>query len=451
MPSVAVIGGGVAGLAAAHRIVERVPGAEVVVLEAEPRAGGVLRSEGQDGWLHEHAANAFLSGAPDGAVALCRELGVELEEASPAAKQRWIWRGGALHALPRGPGDLLRTGLLSWRGKLALLGEPFRRARRPSEHGDESIHDFAARRLGPEVADALVGPFVTGIFAGDARQVSLAAGFPKLAALEERGGLVRGMINARRAGVARPEPPRSMAPRGGVEALARALAGRLGDRVRRGARVDAVVPDGDGVTITTGGRTERHAAAVLATPAHVTAALVATAPELAELAHAASAIRYAPAVVAYLGFRRADVAHPLDGFGLLVAAGEVPRVLGIVLESTVWSGRAPDGHVLLRCILGGTRDPGAIDLADDTILRVARDDARLILGIDAAPVHTAVVRWRRGIAQYPVGHGSNVARADELARRHRLVLAGSGWHGVAVTDCVSDATRVAAEVSRWLG
>ena len=450
MSSVAVIGGGVAGLAAAHRIVERAPGAEVVVLEAAARAGGVLRSEEQGGWLHEHAASAFLSGAPDGAVALCRELGVELEEASPAAKQRWIWRGGRLHALPRGPGGLLRTGLLSWRGKLALLAEPLRRARPPSVHGDESVHDFAARRLGPEAADAIVAPFVTGIFAGDARQVSLAAGFPKIAALEERGGLVRGMIDARRAGVARPEPPRSLAPRGGAEDLVRALADRLGARVERGARVEAVRPDGDGVAVTAGGRERRVDAAVLAAPAHETARMLGGAPELAELAHTAMAVRYAPAVVAYLGFRRADVAHPLDGFGLLVAAGEAPRVLGIVLESTVWSGRAPDGHVLLRCILGGTRDPDVFDLPDDAVLRHARDDARLILGIDAAPVHTRVVRWRHGIAQYPVGHGGRVAKADALAGAYHMVLAGSAWHGVAVTDCVSDATRVAAEVARWL-
>lgn len=450
MSRVAVIGGGIAGLAAAHRIVARDPAAEVVVLEAEPRVGGVLRSSGEGGWLHEHAASAFLSGTPDGAVALCRDLGVELEEPGPAAKKRWIWRGGRLHALPRGPADLIRTGLLSWRGKLALLGEPFRAARRPSSNDDESVYDFAARRLGPEAADAIVAPFVTGIFAGDARAVSLNAGFPRLAALEERGGLVRGMINARRSGVARPERPRSLTPLGGVEALVRALDSRLGPRIHRGARVESVRPDGGGVVVAAGARAQRYDAAVLATPAHATAKMIAQSPELAELAHTATAVRYAPAVIAYLGFRRADVAHPLDGFGLLVAAGEAPRVLGIVLESSVWTGRAPDGHALLRCILGGTRDPGAFDLDDAAILRHARDDARLVLGIDAEPVHTHVVRWRHGIAQYPVGHAGRVAKADDLARTYHLVLAGSAWHGVAVTDCVSDATRVAAEVARWL-
>jgi len=445
---VAIVGGGIAGLAAAHRVAGA--GHDLTVLEAGPRPGGVLRSETDDGWLHEHAANAFLSGSPDGAVALCRELGVELEEAAPAAKHRWIWVDGRLHALPTGPGGLLRSELLSWRAKLGLLGEPFRRRR--IANGDESVWDFAARRLGPEVADRIVGPFVTGIFAGDAHQVSLAAGFPKLAALEQHGGILRGAIATRRAsrkaGTPR-EKSQSMAPRGGVEALPRALVTRLGDRVRFDARVEAVTPVKDGVEIVVGGAAARYDAAVLAAPAHATATLVAGAPQLVEIARAAAAVPYAPAVIAYLGYRRADVPHPLDGFGLLVAAGEAPRVLGIVFESSVWSGRAPEGHVLLRCIFGGTRDPDAIGVDDGTILGAARTDVAGILGIIAEPAHTRVVRWPRGIAQYRLGHADTVAAADEVARRHRLVLAGSGWHGVAVTDCVSDANRVVAEVARW--
>ncbi len=457
---VAVVGGGIAGLTAAYRLGERLGGAEVVVLEAARRAGGVLRSAPVDGWLHEHAASSFLSGPPDGAVALCRELDVAVEEASAAARRRWIWIDGALQALPAGPLEALRTGLLSWRGKLRVLAEPLRRRRRlglgepaaGTDDVDESVWDFAARRLGPEVARAVVAPFVTGIFAGDARQISVVAGFPKLAALEARGGLVRGgvatMRAARRAGTPRPRS-RLTAPIGGTEMLAAALAARLGRRVRAGTSVTAVVPapDGGGVDVAIDGAgRERFDVAVLALPAWAAAPTLAAVPALQA---ALADVDYAPVAIAYLGFARDAIAHPLDGFGFLVAEGEAPRLLGAVFESVLWSSRAPAGHVLIRCILGGTRDPGAVDRDDQTLLADARAGLAQVLGVTAAPVHTHVVRWRRGVAQYRLGHARRIADADALARRHRIVLAGSGYHGVAVNDCVADARRVVEEVARW--
>lgn len=452
---VAVVGGGIAGLAAALRLVERLPAAEVTVLEASARPGGVLTTSRDGGWLREHAANAFLAGDPDGAVALCRELGVPLEEPSPAARHRWIWLGGRLHPLPTSPAALARSGLLSWRGKLALLAEPLRPARRlgPAERDDESVFALARRRVGPEAARAIVAPFVTGVFAGDARETSVVAGFPRLAALEDAGGLVRGMVRravaARRGGAARRERTRSLAPLDGVEALGRALAARLGPRVRTDAPVAAVAPRAGGVAVTlaSGERLEVEAA-VLATPAHRTAALVASVPEVAA---AAAAIRYAPVAVVHLGVRTQDVAHPLDGFGALVVEGERPRVLGVVFESSVWRGRAPAGHALVRLIYGGTRDPGVVALDDAALLAQARADLGALVGLraDAAPVVAGVVRWSHGVAQYALGHAARVAAADAAAARARLVLAGSAWHGVAVTDCVADARRVAGAVAAW--
>jgi oxygen-dependent protoporphyrinogen oxidase len=440
---VAVVGGGIAGLAAAHRIVERRAGDEVTVLEAGARTGGVLRSVRDRGWLREHAANAFLSGSSDGAVALCRELGVPLEAPSAAAKRRWIYVGGALHALPAGPGDLARTTLLSARAKLRLLGEPLRPRRDPAL-GDESIWDFAARRLGPEVADRVVAPFVTGVFAGDAKQISLRSGFPKLAALGDAGGIVRGLLAGRKRGGEKVE---SLAPRHGVEMLAAALAQRLGARVQLGARVTAITPRPDAVELVIeDDERERFDAVVLAVPAWVLPPMLAEVPLLAA---AAGAIAYAPVAIVHLGFDVAQVKHPIDGFGALVAHGEGPRLLGAVLESAIWPGRAPDGHALIRCIFGGTRDPGALDLDDATLVAQARADLRTLFGIDAAPVNSTVARHAHGVAQYRVGHGERVAAAGAVARASRLVLAGSAWHGVAVTDCVSDALRVVKELGQW--
>jgi len=179
---IAVVGGGIAGLATARALVGA--GHDAHVLEAAERVGGVIGTSVVDGYRREHAASSFLGGPPDGALALCNELGVAVDRASSRARGRWIFIDGKLRALPSGPIAFARSDLLTWRGKLALLREPFAPA---GPGGDESVHAFAARRLGPEAARALVAPFVTGVFAADAHDVSLEAGFPRLAALDVEG------------------------------------------------------------------------------------------------------------------------------------------------------------------------------------------------------------------------------------------------------------------------
>jgi oxygen-dependent protoporphyrinogen oxidase len=444
---VAVVGGGIAGLTAALRLVQA--GVEVEVLEAAA-PGGVVGTRRSAGYLHEHAANGFLA-APDGATALCDELGVELVAAAKAARRRWIYIDGALRALPAGPLELVRTDLLTWRGKLALLREPLRPARDVDAQGDESVHAFAARRFGPEVARAIVAPYVTGVFAADAHDVSLAAGFPRLAAFDRAGGVVRGMVRALRTRSREPADRRGLhAPRAGMGALVDALVHALRGGIT-GATVRRVAPSpgplGPGVVVEHAAGSRRYDAAVLATPARIAAELIASSvPELRPIA----SIERAPAALVFLGFAAADAgAVARDGFGLLVAQGEELRVLGIVFESTVWPDRAPADHVLLRCIYGGARDPSATALDDAALIAQARADVGAALGVRAAPVHTAVVRVPHGIAQYPVGHKDRVATLDSLAGQHRLVLAGADYHGVSINEVIADARRVVHEVRTW--
>jgi oxygen-dependent protoporphyrinogen oxidase len=240
------------------------------------------------------------------------------------------------------------------------------------------------------------------------------------------------------------------APRAGMAALVTALTNVLGPRLVTGATVRAVVPEpaASSVVVELASGRERYDAVVLATPARVTAELVRA--SVPELARPAAALARAPVAIVYLGFPARDAgAIARDAFGMLVAHGEELRVLGVVFESTVWPGRAPDGHVLMRCIFGGARDPDAAALDDAALIAQARADLAAALEVTAAPVHAAVQRWAAGIAQYPVGHRDRVATLDSLAGQHRLVLAGADYHGVALNDVIADARRVVHEVRTW--
>ncbi len=441
MKRVAVVGGGVAGLAAARRLAAR-GDVDVVVWESAARAGGVIATSQVGGFAREHAANGFLTTA-GGAAELCAELGVEVEPARPAAKRRWIVRGGAMHAVPA---EIAK--LVGWRALVGVLAEPFR----PRGEGDESVATFARRRLGREIAELVVAPLCSGVFAGDAEQLSVRAAFPRLAELEAEGGLLRGgAMRALRGLMKGGGGPRARlaAPVGGMGALVDALARDLGDRVRLGAPVVAIEADERQRAVRLAdGRREACDAVVLAVPAPVAARLVSDASR--ELARVVDEIHYAAVAVVHLGYRREDLAHPMDGFGFLVAPGEQLRVLGCVFESVLFSGRAPAGHVLVRCILGGARDPAALDLDDGALSERAHQDLDRVLGVRGAPVHRSVLRWPRAIAQYTVGHQARVARAEELADPLGIVLAGAGYHGVSVNACAAGAGRVAHRIAARL-
>jgi oxygen-dependent protoporphyrinogen oxidase len=444
MKRVAVIGGGLGGLAGARALVKA--GYDAHVFEARARPGGVIGTTVVGGYFHEHAASSFLGNAPRGARALCEELGVPLDTASPRAKRRWIFLDGKLRALPRSPLDLVRSDLLTWRGKLDLVREPLRA---PRAQGDESIYAFASRRFGAETARAIVAPFVTGIFAADAHEVSLEAGFPRLAELDAQGGIVRGSAAAlakqlfrRFAGGKVRKLPRGLyAPKAGIAALTDALAGELGDRVHTERPVTALAPDPTGVLVDG----ERWDAAVLAVPAQDAVGMVTALPELASRL---GGFRRAPTQLVYLGYPAAAV-PVTDGFGFLVAQGEALRVLGVVFESVVWPDRAPAGHVLLRCIFGGGRDPSSAALDDAQLIDHATRDVATALGVTGAPAHAEVVRQERGIAQYPVGHKDHVRHAAASARTHRIALAGADYRGPGVNDLCADADVIVDEVRSW--
>ena len=439
---VAIVGGGISGLCIARQLAcdERVA---ATVFEANAQLGGLLATTRDQGFLCERAANAFLP-SPDGALDLCEALGVPIAEAASAAKNRWIYTRGRLCPLPSGPREFLSTDLISTRAKLRLLLEPLRRRPRTT---DETVLDFGRRRLGPEVARNVLAPFVTGVFAGEASELSVRAAFPRLAELEKQGGLLLGSIRAQLRNRHSPRPSRRLAaPHDGAGALMTALADEVSAscRVVCGDPVQSITSTSDGVVVSSAGVQHNFDTCVLALPAHAARAIVAAdCPELAELL---SRIPAVPVATVHLGYRRDQVEHPLNGFGFLTVRGEDLRVLGVVFESSLWPNRAPDNAILVRAIYGGARDPAAASLNDDELTQLAQRELSATLGVTGPPVFRRTWRAERAIPQYRLGHTGVVERASQLARDRRIVLAGNSYRGVSVNDCVSGAAGVARGV-----
>jgi oxygen-dependent protoporphyrinogen oxidase len=439
---VAVIGAGLAGLACAHRLLTTTSH-EVAVLEASDRVGGYLRTSQDAGYLVESGPNGFLDNVPD-TLALVRELDLtgELLPSQDQARRRFVFRDGRLRLLPGTPGAFLRSDILSARAKLRIAFEPFAHGR---PDGDETIHAFASRRLGTEAADMLVDPMVSGIFAGDARQLSLRASFPRMWELEEaHGGLFRALVARRRKVKASGAPVGSplgklTSFRNGVETLPRALASTLGHRIRTQTRVAGLSQTSSGWTLTLDADESLHADHVV-----VAVSPAAAANLIAPLATTLVQIPSAPITVVALGFDTDSLDHPLDGFGFLVPRGEGPRILGALWESSVYAGRAGEGRALIRVMAGGAHDPGFVRLGDDESIGLVRRDLRMTMGVTADPQRAIVIRHHEGIPQYTVGHLDRVAAIDAaLARLPGLHLAGHGYRGVGINYVIANARALA--------
>jgi oxygen-dependent protoporphyrinogen oxidase len=462
MPAVVVIGGGIWGLTFAYRLERLRPDAEVTVLEKNPCVGGTVRTDAVDGYRVEAGPNGFLDNKP-AAFDLCRELGLEdrLLPASPvAAQKRYLFLGGRLRLLPGGLLPFLRSDLLSWRAKLRLLTERFRR-RGPGE-ADESVDAFARRRVGPEVAETLVDAFVTGIHAGDPQLLSVGAAFPRVAAFErEHGSITRGMQAARRERQARDlaagKPPGRASGQmwsfpEGLQTLTDALRRRLRRPPRTGVAVSALLRAGRGWELRdAAGGSITTDAVVLACPAYEQEALLAGVD--GELAALVGGIAYNRVAVVALGYLAADVPDRLEGFGYLSPQRTRRDVLGVQWCSSIYPGfRAPPGSVLLRAMCGGWNRPEVVDWDDDRLAAAVRAELRESLRVEAAPSFRHVVRWRHAIPQYHVGHLDRVARAEDRAASHPgLFLGGNAYRGVALPDCVEQSQALAARVGAWLG
>lgn len=454
-PRIVIVGGGLSGLSLAFRVRERLPHAAITVLEKHTTPGGNIATIYRDGFRVECGPNGIFDAKPS-TLRLCHDLGIgdRLIAASESSrKNRYLFLDGKLVALPSSLGSFITSRVLSWRGKLNLLVERYRR--RPADApADESIAAFARRRAGKEVADVLADSVVTGIHAGDPELLSIAAAFPRLAQFEcEYGSVMRGVSAAgrkRRAEAAArgeaPQPQRLWSFREGLQVLVDALRDRLGDVVHTGVDVRRLERTGSSWRVRAEGRDAWDADIVaLTAPAHEQAAIVADFDS--ELANEMKAIPYNRIAVVALGFRQTDV-PPIDGFGYIAPQNTRRDLLGVQWCSAIYPERAPTGMVLWRALCGGWNRADVADWPDDRLVAAVREELRLALNVSAPPVFMHIARWPAAIPQYVVGHLDRVRRIEERVGKHSgLFVGGNAYHGVAMNDCTEQAVVLAERIA----
>ncbi|HSB09472.1 MAG TPA: protoporphyrinogen oxidase [Blastocatellia bacterium] len=457
---VIVIGAGISGLVCAYRL--KTLGVDVALLEKSHRVGGVIQSERIDGYLIERGPNS--SQGTEELLALVEELAIadQLVEGDPKAPA-YVYFNGSLHAVPSGPAAFISSKLLSLGGKLRIFKEPFVPVRRSDS--EESVAAFARRRIGNEAAERLVAPFVSGIYAGDAEQLSVQAAFPRLASLETGyGGLFRGTFakarEARRAkkaasavlDKAAPTRRRLCSFRSGMGFLPAILASRIGEDLLTGCeqlRLDQKPGSSFEVAFRTGDNRQSLTASriIIATPAKAASSLVA--PLSPELSSLLDEIQYPPLAVVSLAYDQSSVRTKLDGFGFLAPPSPGLKILGCVWNSSLFPDRAPQGKTLITAFIGGALNPNAARAADSELVEMAHSELQKVLGISKNPQVVAITRYERSIPQYELGHFARVRRIEELIGESQgLSIIGNYLHGVSTGDCVKEADRVAREVAK---
>ncbi|WP_455199857.1 protoporphyrinogen oxidase [Kaarinaea lacus] len=447
-----IVGAGISGLATAHALLEQQPDLELYVFESADRPGGKIWSEKtSEGYLCEWGVNAFLDSKPK-TIELAKSLNLSPVTSYDASRHRFVYSDHKLRKLPGSPPAFLKSDLVSWPGKLRIAMETL--VPRASKD-EETLKEFAMRRLGREAYEKLIDPMASGVFAGDPEKMSVNSCFPRIKEIEREYrslilGLIKLQIKARKAG--KKDTPQA-GPAGkltsfynGMSELSDAIAARLGDRLKLSTGINSLSRAGDHYIVhLSNGTTEEAERIILAAPAYAQASILQDlAPDIAQLLNE---LYYPPLAVCCFGYQRDKIKHDLNGFGFLVPSRERKNILGNLWDVSIFPNRAPEGYVLLRTMVGGARAADCAVEDQDKLADMVRSELKSIMGIDATPDFIKSYRHDKSIPQYSLGHARRLEVIEQHLQKHpNLILTGNAYKGVALNDCVANAYRIAASI-----
>jgi len=452
MAKVIIAGGGLSGLSLAWFLKELRPGWEVLVLESEARAGGKAWTIKEDGFVCEKGVNGVLDNKPS-TLALAARLGLEPLKSNNAASRRFVIKNRHLVQLPASPAQFLTSKLLSLPGRLRVLAEAL--VSKGDISKDESLADFARRRLGKEAFKYLIDPMATGIYAGDPERLSLRSCFPRIHELErDYGSLIRAMIKLQREARKKGKKGPGAGPGGvltsfatGMNELVDALVRALGPAVRLNSSVASISKQNTGWRVFLKDGEEFEADhVVLACPVKaVSEALKETAPDIVKLA---VKINYPPVSIVCMGIKQGTTENPMNGFGFLAPSSERRSILGSLWDSSIFPNRAPEGYQLIRTLVGGARAPDLAGLPDSSLVDLVVKEFSELVGLKGTPEFVKIFRWEEAIPQYEKGHQALASKIDSTLRSYPGLYIRCNWlGGVSLNDCVANSERLAIQLT----
>lgn len=447
---ITIVGGGISGLSLAYYLLRENSSLDIAVLEAEERPGGKIWTDRAEGFLCESGVNGFLDNRPK-TLKLISDLSLNPVRSNDSARKRFIYSGEKLHSLPETPPAFLKSGLLSLQGRLRILYELITPR---GTKDDESLADFARRRLGKEAYEKLIDPMASGIYAGDAEALSLRSCFPRIHELEqEYGSLIRALLKLRKKDKGEGKPAASAGPGGiltsfydGMEAMIAALKTVMSKNIKTNCRVSSLDKKAQQYILQLAdGSVMESDVVVIATPAYAASDILKTFDK--DISEALNEIPYPSVSVVCTGYKKDKVSFNLDGFGFLVPSTEKKHILGTLWDSSIFPNRAPDGYVLLRSMIGGAKASELALQDEGRLMMTVTDELRRIMGIRAQPDFARVYVHRKAIPQYLLGHQKKLRIIyDLLVKYKHLYLTGNAYKGISVNDCIENSSMLAKDI-----